>query len=65
MNAALQDRIGAGDGRIGELDLVETGLHREAYIPGYMRPGLRMPIGSKATAGTNDCHSSRRLSRKS
>ena len=29
-----------------------------------MRPGLRMPTGSKATAGTNDCHSSRRLSRK-
>src|SRR4029450_13237864 len=55
MHAALQDRIGAGDGRIGELDLVETGLHRSAYIPGYMRPGLRIPTGSKGTAGTSDC----------
>jgi hypothetical protein len=67
MHAALQDRIGARDGRIGELNLVESGLHRFAYIPEYMRPGLRMPTGSKATAGTSDCRlaSSRRLSRKS
>jgi hypothetical protein len=30
MDAALEDRIGARDGRVGELKRVEIGLHRPA-----------------------------------
>src|SRR4029453_19000947 len=40
MHAALQDRIRAGDGRIGELDLVETGLHRFSLYPRIHAAGI-------------------------
>src|SRR5262249_32193629 len=48
MDAAPEDRVGTGDGRVGELHRVELGLHGLAYIPAYMRPGLRIPTGSNA-----------------
>src|SRR4029078_763981 len=48
MYAAPKDRVGTGDGRVGELYRIELGLHGLAYIPAYMRPGLRIPTGSKA-----------------
>ena len=48
MHAALEDGVGARDGRVGELERVEARLHGSAQIPEYMRPGLRMPAGSNA-----------------
>ena len=52
MDASAQDFIGDLDVGIGELFRGEIRLHRRAcsvtQISAYMRPGLRMPFGSKA-----------------
>jgi hypothetical protein len=40
MDATLQDRIGAGVGRIGELDIGETGLHGVVLDPWIHAAGI-------------------------
>ncbi len=45
MDAGAQDLVGFRGGRIGKLSEREMGLHD--YTPAHMRPGLRMPLGSK------------------
>ena len=43
MDATPQDRIGAGDARIGELDVSETGLHGSRAYPWIHAAGLEYP----------------------
>ena len=43
MDATPQDRIGAGDGRIGELDVSETGLHGPRPYPWIHAAGVENP----------------------
>src|SRR4030095_617884 len=53
VDAALQNLLRHRDVGVGELGEGEVGLHGD-QMPAYIRPGLRMPSGSKASLRRRD-----------